>query len=58
MMATYALVTWFGGEEVATCRASFDAFLKAFMSVLFAAMGLSQVQVRARRRPLLSGRGC
>ena len=48
MFAVYALITWFGGEEVATCRSNFDSFFKAFMCVLFAAMGLSQVGVAAR----------
>ncbi|GBF96721.1 ABC transporter B family-like [Raphidocelis subcapitata] len=45
MFGIYSLITWFGGEEVASCRSSFDAFFKAFMAVLFCAMSLGQVQM-------------
>lgn len=52
MYAIYALITWFGGLEVSSCRATFQQFLTAFMAVIFAAMGASQAQVgdvRGRR---------
>lgn len=45
MFAMYGLMTWFGGLEVTSCRATFDQFFKAVMCVLFAAMGLAQAQV-------------
>jgi hypothetical protein len=41
----YALVVWFGGFELSSCRASFRDFLIAFFAVLMAAMGLSQSSV-------------
>ena len=28
MFATYALITWFGGEEVVGCRSDFNSFFK------------------------------
>eukprot|EP00775_Hariotina_reticulata_P008041 gene8041-8236_t len=45
MFAMYSLITWFGGLEVTSCRATFDEFLKAFLCVVFAAMGLAQAQM-------------
>ena len=45
MFALYCVITAFGGAEVTSCRATFDQFLKAFMCVLMAAMGLAQAQV-------------
>eukprot|EP00879_Flechtneria_rotunda_P003779 GHRR01004019.1.p1 GENE.GHRR01004019.1~~GHRR01004019.1.p1 ORF type:complete len:1293 (+),score=472.26 GHRR01004019.1:779-4657(+) len=45
MFAMYGLITWFGGLEVSLCRSTFEQFLKAFMCVLFAALGLAQAQV-------------
>jgi hypothetical protein len=45
MFGMYALITWFGGLELASCRSTFDEFLKAFFAVLFSVMGLAQASV-------------
>lgn len=45
MFGMYGLITWFGGLELASCRSTFDGFLKAFFAVLFSVMGLAQAQV-------------
>jgi hypothetical protein len=39
-----AIVVYFGGAEVSSGRASFEAMLKAFMCIVFAAMGVAQVR--------------
>ena len=43
MFGIYSLIIWFGGQEIASGRATFDQMLKALFAVLFAAMGLAQV---------------
>lgn len=48
MFGMYALITWFGGLELASCRSTFDEFLKAFFAVLFSVMGLAQASVGKR----------
>lgn len=40
-----AIVVYFGGAEVSSGRASFENMLKAFMSIVFAAMGVAQAMV-------------
>jgi ABC-type multidrug transport system fused ATPase/permease subunit len=40
-----AIVVFFGGAEVASGRATFEAMLKSFMCIVFAAMGVAQAMV-------------
>lgn len=40
-----AIVVYFGGAEVSSGRATFENMLKAFMSIVFAAMGVAQAMV-------------
>jgi hypothetical protein len=52
MFGMYALITWFGGLELSSCRSTFDGFLKSFFAVLFSVMGLAQAQVRHAMSPV------
>jgi ABC-type multidrug transport system fused ATPase/permease subunit len=40
-----AIMVYFGGAEVASGRATFENMLKAFMSIVFASMGVAQAMV-------------
>jgi len=46
IFAMYSLIVFFGGYEVDSGRATFEQLLKAFLCVMFAALGLAQAQVR------------
>jgi ATP-binding cassette subfamily B (MDR/TAP) protein 1 len=45
MFIVTAIVVYFGGAEVSSGRATFENMLKAFMSIVFAAMGVAQAMV-------------
>lgn len=45
MFIVTAIVVYFGGAEVSSGRASFENMLKAFMSIVFASMGVAQAMV-------------
>lgn len=45
MFIVTAIVVYFGGAEVSSSRATFENMLKAFMSIVFAAMGVAQAMV-------------
>lgn len=45
MFIVTAIVVYFGGAEVSSGRALFENMLKAFMSIVFAAMGVAQAMV-------------
>lgn len=45
MFIVTAIVVYFGGAEVSSGRATFENMLKAFMSIVFAAMGIAQAMV-------------
>lgn len=51
LFAIMALVVWFGGLEVSSGRASITEVMRAFLCVIFAALGMAQAQVG------LEGRG-
>jgi hypothetical protein len=45
VFAVYALISWFGGLELDAGRVDFDGYLKSFLALLMAAMGIAQAQV-------------
>jgi ATP-binding cassette subfamily B (MDR/TAP) protein 1 len=45
MFIVTAIVVYFGGAEVSSGRSTFENMLKAFMSIVFAAMGVAQAMV-------------
>lgn len=45
MFVVTAIVVLFGGAEVSSGRARFETVLKAFLSIVFAAMGVAQAMV-------------
>ena len=45
MFIVVAIVVYFGGAEVSSGRATFENMLKAFMSIVFASMGVAQAMV-------------
>jgi ATP-binding cassette subfamily B (MDR/TAP) protein 1 len=44
LFAVMALVVWFGGLEVSSGRASLTDMMRAFLCVIFAALGVAQAQ--------------
>ncbi len=49
LFVVIATIVWFGGLEVQAGRAGFEEMLKAFLSVVFAAIGVAQAAVSGQR---------
>jgi ATP-binding cassette subfamily B (MDR/TAP) protein 1 len=45
LFAIYGLIIWFGGVDISAGRSTFQDMLVAFLSIVFAAMGLAQSMI-------------